>query len=106
MMRIVFAARKMAKRTRTAATMAAAMLGRSLFGDERGRALDVDDGDATAGGDEVVLVEPPGEEGLVCVERPGGPYLAVQAHRAAGLVVADVLDDHGGASDERRRAGA
>src|SRR3954469_14552513 len=95
MIRTVRAATNSANSTRTTTTMSAATGRPSLFAHERGRAPDLDDLDALAGLDDVVLVV-----------GPRRPHLAVDLHAANAFIVGDALEHHPRAPDQRRGAGA
>src|SRR5947207_14752712 len=95
MMRIVFAATKIAKSTSTTATISAAMVPPWSVRHERGGAPDLYDLDAL-----------PGLDDLVVVVRSGRPDLALEPDRAGVLVVGDALEHHTQPSGHGRRARA
>src|SRR5215470_6850373 len=94
MIRTVFAATKMAKRTSTSATINPTIPASSIAY-QRCRALDLHDVHTRARLDDVVLVV-----------RARGPHLALDAHLAHAVVVDDALGDDPRAPDEGRRPGA
>src|SRR4051812_49918247 len=89
MIRTVRDATYRANSTSTIATMAAATAAPPLLAHERRRALDLDDLDALAGVDDVVLIV-----------GPCGPHLAVDLDDADPFVVGDPLQDDPGAPDQ------
>src|SRR5919201_1290858 len=94
MMRTVLAATKSAKRISTAATINPTIPASSLA-DERRGAPDLHHVHALARFDHTVLVV-----------AARGPYFAVESHASDPLIVVDALEDHCGASDQRRRTRA